>query len=190
MRGVSLFRITSTNYQLYHSKEIHADQNVTIDIFLEGKGFAHIQMYVFYNVESTSRDPTEKLQAGTEAFSLDVEVLEALDDRGDRHHTMVVSICTRVLGTDGITQTGMVLLDVGLLSGFLPLGLAAVEPIWKVETPPGRAVLYLYSLTLDEVCINVTLTSRWMVARVQDATVRVYEYYEPGKGTTTLFQTL
>ena len=39
-------------------------------------------------------------------------------------------------------------------------------------------------LTLDEVCINVTLTNRWMVARVQDATVRVYDYYEPGKGTT------
>ena len=53
-----------------------------------------LQMNVFYNVES-ARDPTEKLQAGTEAFSLDVEVLEALDDRGDRHHTMVVSICTR-----------------------------------------------------------------------------------------------
>ncbi|CAL8294217.1 unnamed protein product [Arctogadus glacialis] len=181
MRGMSLFRITSTNFQLYHSKEIHADQNVSIDLFLEGRGFAHFQMNVFYNVEST-RDPTEKLQAGTEAFSLDVEVLEALDDRGDRHHTMVVSICTRVLGTDGITQTGMVLVDVGLLSGFLPLGLAAVDPIRKVETPPGRAVLYLDSLTLDEVCINVTLTRRWMVARVQDATVRVYDYYEPGRG--------
>ncbi|XP_030212977.1 CD109 antigen-like [Gadus morhua] len=181
MRGVSLFRITSTNFQLYHSKEIHADQNVTIDLVLEGKGFVHFQMNVFYNVES-ARDPTEKLQAGTEAFSLDVEVLEALDDRGDRHHSMVVSICTRVLGTDGITQTGMVLVDVGLLSGFLPLGLAAVDPIRKVETPPGRAVLYLDSLTLDEVCINVTLTSRWMVARVQDATVRVYDYYEPGRG--------
>ncbi|CAL8299406.1 unnamed protein product [Boreogadus saida] len=181
MRGVSLFRITSTNYQLYHSKEIHADQNVTIDLFLEGRGFANFQMNVFYNVES-ARDPTEKLQAGTEAFSLDVEVLEALGDRGDRHHTMVVSICTRVLGTDGITQTGTVLVDVGLLSGFLPLGLAAVDPIRKVETPPGRAVLYLDSLTLDEVCINVTLTSRWMVARVQDATVRVYDYSEPGRG--------
>jgi hypothetical protein len=52
-----------------------------------------------------------------------------------------------VLGTDGITQTGMVLVDVGLLSGFLPLGLAAVDPIRKVETPPGRAVLYLDSVS-------------------------------------------
>ena len=51
------------------------------------------QMNVFYNVESTGY-PTEELRAGTEAFSLDVEVLEALDDWGDRDHTMVVSICT------------------------------------------------------------------------------------------------
>ena len=50
-----------------------------------------LQMNVFYNVAS-ARYHTENLQAGTEAISLDVEVLES---RGDRYHTMVVSICTR-----------------------------------------------------------------------------------------------
>ena len=52
-----------------------------------------------------------------------------------------------LLGTEGLTQTGVVLVDVGLLSGFFLSSLAAVDPIRTVETPPGRVVLYLDSVS-------------------------------------------
>ncbi|CAL8285857.1 unnamed protein product [Lota lota] len=179
MMGVSHFIINSTNYQLYHSKEINADQNVSIDLYMEGRGFAHFQMNVLYNVES-ARYSTEMLPVGVEAFSLDVEVL---DDQGDPDH-MVLSICTGLLRMDGVNQTGMVIVDMGLLSGFIlvPEAAAPVDPIRKVETAPGRVILYLDSLTLVKVCIGVPLLRRHKVARVQNATVHVYDYYEPGRG--------
>ncbi|CAL8271807.1 unnamed protein product [Merluccius merluccius] len=120
-----------------------------------------------------------------EAFSLIVEVQ---DDKGDPDH-MLLSICTGLLGIDGVSQTGMVIVDVGLLSGFIivPEAAAPVDPIRQVETPPGRVILYLDSLTLAEVCIRLPLVRRHKVALIQNATVHVYDYYEPGRGAKRMY---
>ncbi|KAK0139942.1 CD109 antigen [Merluccius polli] len=177
MSGVSDFNINSSNYLLYQSKEIDVEQDVSIDLQMEGRGFALFQMNLFYNVWSA--------WPPVEAFSLIVEVQ---DDKGDPDH-MLLSICTGLLGIDGVSQTGMVIVDVGLLSGFIivPEAASPVDPIRQVETPPGRVILYLDSLTLAEVCIRLPLVRRHKVALMQNATVHVYDYYEPGRGAKRMY---
>ncbi|KAG7248247.1 hypothetical protein CRUP_016327, partial [Coryphaenoides rupestris] len=87
-------------------------------------------------------------------------------------------------GIDGVTETGMAMVEVVLLSGFIlaPDAAAPVSPIMWVESANGVVSLYLNSLTLVEVCISLPLVRRYKVAHTQDATVHVYDYYEPGRG--------
>lgn len=53
----------------------------------------------------------------------------------------------------GLNATGMAIMEVGLLSGLslAPDGLLTHEVVKKVETPPGKVVLYLdyVSFTAD-----------------------------------------
>lgn len=49
----------------------------------------------------------------------------------------------------GLNATGMAVMEVGLLSGLslAPDGLPGHEVVKKVETPPGKVVLYLDSVS-------------------------------------------
>ncbi|KAM6972916.1 CD109 antigen-like [Aplochiton taeniatus] len=170
----SQFIINSTSYLLPQSQEIDAEKDLFIN--MEGRGFALLQRNVFYNLKSS--DLSQKHQnTDHEGFSLKVNVT---DNKGDLDH-MVLSICTRLLESQMFPQTGMVLVDVSLLSGFIlqPNSVAPGDLIRKVETFPGRVSLYLDSLNTSEVCFTLPLIRAFRVALLQDAVVQVYDYYEP-----------
>ncbi|XP_049917736.1 CD109 antigen-like [Epinephelus moara] len=171
---VSLFHINSSNYLMYQTREINADRDVNLNIYMEGRGFAVFQMNIFYNLES--RAFSQNLQHGNdeEAFSLDVHVEKDLDH-------MLLSICMRLKNNQVISQTGMVILDVGMLSGcsLSPGAAAPRDLIRKVEILPEKVNLYLNSLNKSEVCIRLPIIRVYKVAHVQDAVVQVYDYYEP-----------
>ncbi|XP_071394440.1 CD109 antigen-like, partial [Centroberyx affinis] len=175
--SVSHLSINSSTYLVYQRQEIDAEKDLHIDIYMEGRGYTLFQMNVFYNLES--RSLSQGLQHATdhEAFSLDVDVFDHERD----HNHMLLSICTRLKENQVISQTGMVMVDVGMLSGFTlaPRATAPGVLIRKVETSPGKVSLYLDSLTKSEVCIRLPLIREYRVAHVQDAVVQVYDYYEP-----------
>ncbi|XP_061599290.1 CD109 antigen [Cololabis saira] len=181
---VSLFHINSTNYRMYHSQEINADRDLPLNIYFEGRGFALFQLNVFYNVESEAFSQTLRHTPDEEAFSLEVD----LTDDGDGGHVLL-SVCTRLKDDQPVALTGMVILEVGLLSGFTLVPGAAVQGdlIREVETKPERVNLYLESLTKAEFCIRLPTVRNYKVAHVQDATVRVYDYYEPTRRTTATY---
>ncbi|XP_029937820.1 CD109 antigen-like [Myripristis murdjan] len=182
--SVTHFSVNSSTYLLCQKQEIEAQKNPEIDIYVEGRGFALFQMNVFYNLESSVF--SQRLQHATdhEAFSLDVEVF---DDERDHAH-MLLSICTRLQENEVISQTGMVMVDVSMLSGFaLATETTTTSLIRKVETSPGKVSLYLDSLTKSEVCIRLPLIRVYRVAHVQDAVVEVYDYYEPRRRATRTY---
>lgn len=107
----------------------------------------------------------------------------------------------------GLSQTGMAILDVGLLSGF-SLNQDAIQTddvVRRIETPPGRVILYLNTVsscfcylelelfqfltltvtlsqvTTSERCVDIPTILDFKVANVQDAVVLIYDYYEPRK---------
>ncbi|XP_041828003.1 CD109 antigen-like [Melanotaenia boesemani] len=163
-----VFQINSTNYRLRQSQEIIADEDLLLNIYLEGRGFALFQMNVFYNVESEAADK--------EAFSLKANLT---DDSNSNH--MMLSICTRLKDNQAISQTGMAIMEVGMLSGFslfpeaaLPAGL-----IMMMKKAPEKIILYLDSINKSEVCIQLPIVRNYKVAHVKDAMVQVHDYYEP-----------
>uniref|UniRef100_A0A668TCV7 CD109 molecule n=1 Tax=Oreochromis aureus TaxID=47969 RepID=A0A668TCV7_OREAU len=159
----SLFQINSTNYRTYQSQEVHP---------LPG-------LNVFYHLERETFSENQQQAADEEAFSLRIDAA----DGGDCNH-MMLSVCTSQL----IPHTGMVILDVALLSGFTLSPEAAVQSavIRKVETAPEKVILYLDSVS-SEVCINLPLVRNYKVARVHDAVVHVYDYYEPTRNAMSTY---
>ncbi|TKS86408.1 CD109 antigen 150 kDa TGF-beta-1-binding protein C3 and PZP-like alpha-2-macroglobulin domain-containing protein 7 [Collichthys lucidus] len=172
---VSEFHINSNNYRTYHSKEINVE-DINLTIQMEGRGFAVFQMNVFYNLESKVFSQKARHAMVEEAFLLDVKVTEDVD-----HNHMRLSICTRLKDSQAIPQTGMAILEVGMLSGFSlsPGATTPADIIRKVEVEPEKVTLYLDSLTKSEVCFTLPLLRDYKVAHVQDAVVQVYDYYEP-----------
>lgn len=173
----SPFFINGTNYLEYQVLELDAYNGSPINVDIEGRGFALFQMNVFYNVESAALSQNLEPTAD-DAFSLTVELSEEED-----HNHLVLRICMSLEERQVIPQTGMVILDVGLLSGFRasPGAAATNDLIRRVESLPDRIYLYLVLLDKLEVCVNLPLIRIYKISRVQDAVVRLYDYYEPNR---------
>ncbi|XP_028995599.2 CD109 antigen-like isoform X2 [Betta splendens] len=176
----SPFSINSTNYRTCQRKEINADRDVTLDISMEGRGFAIFQLNAFYSLEG---DAFAQSQAtDKEAFSLAVGVT----DGGDR---ILLAICTRLKDSQVIPHTGMVILDVGMLSGFSLSGaVAQTGLIRKVEALPDKVILYLESLNKTDFCIRLQMVTPYKIAHLQEAVVQVYDYYEPTRRATRTYK--
>uniref|UniRef100_A0A673HZJ8 CD109 molecule n=1 Tax=Sinocyclocheilus rhinocerous TaxID=307959 RepID=A0A673HZJ8_9TELE len=89
----------------------------------------------------------------------------------------------RLRENQGLRQTGMAILDVGLLSGFslAQNGVQLNDIVRRVETPSGRVILYLDTVT--ERCVEISTIQDFKVTNVQDAVVMIYDYYEPRRRT-------
>ncbi|KAF3850305.1 hypothetical protein F7725_020024 [Dissostichus mawsoni] len=99
-------------------------------------------------------------------------------------------ICSSLSESLGVNSTGMVLLEVGLLSGFALQqdGLQTDDLLKKVETQPGKVILYLDSMTAEEECFTIPLVLEYKVGKVQEASVVIYSYYEPRQRTVRTYR--
>ncbi|XP_028809377.1 CD109 antigen isoform X2 [Denticeps clupeoides] len=175
---VATFTINKGNHLIQQSEEIQADKELKLQITAQGKGFALFQMTAFYNVESQGFSRTRR-DAEEEAFDLFIAVFDM-----DVYHVHLL-ICIRLYEDMGLNQTGMAIMEVGLLSGFSLLQdtIKTDDLIRKVETAPGKVIFYLDSVSTEQVCLNIPIVMDYKVAKVQDAAVVLYDYYEPRRRT-------
>ncbi|XP_017311017.1 CD109 antigen [Ictalurus punctatus] len=172
--SVAKFIIDRTNYLLYQSQEIEAEKDLQLQVSAVGRGFALFQLTTFYNVETQTL--SRRRRADTcEAFDLYIQVMDY------DMYSVNIHICFRLCENQDLNQTGMAILDIGLLTGFslAQRGIPINELVRRVETSPGNVILYLDSVTKAETCIEVPTTLEFKVTGVHDAVVTIYDYYEP-----------
>uniref|UniRef100_A0A8C0VKH5 CD109 molecule n=1 Tax=Cyanistes caeruleus TaxID=156563 RepID=A0A8C0VKH5_CYACU len=164
------FSIDTRNRFLLQTKE-----QMTITVSAEGMGFAVFQLNVMYNTKHT--DQRLRSVQNQEAFDLNVDVK---DDKDDKNH-LTLNVCTRYFGSGTAPSSGMVLMEVGLLSGFSvsPDFVPLDNTVKKMEKDNGKVNLYLDSLNGTQVCVDIPATRDFKVANIQDASVTVVDYYEP-----------
>lgn len=94
---------------------------------------------------------------------------------------MTLNVCTRYLGSDTSPNSGMVLMEVGLLSGFSvsPDFIPLDNTVKKMEKENGKVNLYLDTLNATQFCMDIPTARDFKVANIQDASVTVVDYYEP-----------
>ncbi|XP_064187386.1 CD109 antigen-like isoform X2 [Anguilla rostrata] len=172
---VARLHINSANSLLLQSQEIEVGKDVHLNVSIEGRGFALFQLNVFYNLNTRTLSRRRSNTMSDEAFDLDVRVTDT-----DLNHVSL-TICTRLREGQQIVRTGMALMEVSMLTGLRPVegGVRTNDVVRKVETPPGKVVLYLDSVTTSQVCIDIPTVRDFKVANVQDGTVLIYDYYEP-----------
>ncbi|XP_071388366.1 CD109 antigen [Centroberyx affinis] len=181
--ATATFHIHHDNFLLLQSQQIAPQAELNLRVTAEGRGFALFQLNVFYNVNSGSL-LRRRRAAGGEAFALEVELFDT------EPHAVRLYICTRLQEAAGLEATGMVILEVGLLSGFSLAqdGLPTGPVVKKVDTSPGKVILYLDSVTTENMCVQIPLVMEYKVAKVQDATVVIYDYYEPRRRTVRTYR--
>ncbi|KAM9798280.1 CD109 antigen [Neosynchiropus ocellatus] len=180
---VASFHVQQNNLLLLQSRQVclsgcagplpgPAPGPLDLQVTAEGQGLVLFQLNVFYHQHGT--EATRRRDTGA-AFDLRVELWD------DEETTAHLHVCTSLSQALGLNATGMVLLEVALLSGF---SLAREEvqlsgTLKKVEDQTGKVVVYLDSVTRVETCVLVPLVVEFKVAKVQEAAVEVYDYYEP-----------
>ncbi|KGL88563.1 CD109 antigen, partial [Charadrius vociferus] len=172
-----IFSIDTRNRFLLQTKEIAPVQPMTVTVAAEGTGFAVFQLNVIYNTKHT--DQRLRSFQKQEAFDLNVDVK---DDKDDKNH-LTLNVCTRYLGSGTAPSSGMVLMEVGLLSGFSvsPDFTPLDNTVKKMEKDNGKVNLYLDSLNETQVCVDIPAVRDFKVSNIQDASVTVVDYYEPSK---------
>ncbi|XP_029281676.1 LOW QUALITY PROTEIN: CD109 antigen [Cottoperca gobio] len=176
---VASFHIHQDNYLLQQSQQmvsfqVEPAQELHLQVSAEGRGLALFQLNVFYNIRNEALARRRRDAGEHEAFDLHVELF----DTGA--HGAHLYICCSLSQDLGLNATGMAVMEVGLLSGF-SLQQDAIntdEVVKKVETAPGKVVLYLDSVTTEEACFLIPLVVEFKVGNVQEANVELYDYYE------------
>uniref|UniRef100_A0A3Q4GPP8 CD109 molecule n=1 Tax=Neolamprologus brichardi TaxID=32507 RepID=A0A3Q4GPP8_NEOBR len=97
-----------------------------------------LQLNVFYNVRNKEMRRRRREAGEQEAFELYIELV---DSEVNSAHLLVYGV--------GLNATGMAIMEVGLLSGFSlsPVGIETNDVVKKVETQPGKVILYLDSVS-------------------------------------------
>uniref|UniRef100_A0A8D3A5V8 CD109 molecule n=1 Tax=Scophthalmus maximus TaxID=52904 RepID=A0A8D3A5V8_SCOMX len=177
---VAFFHIDQSNSLLLQSQQMEPEGELRLLVTAEGRGLALVQLNVFYNVrEEEARRRRRRDADEHEAFHLYAELVEA--EMNWEHLYVCFSLSERL----GLDATGMAVLEVGLLSGFslAPDGIQTNDMVKKVETHPGKVVLYLDSVTTQEFCVHVPLVMEYKVAKLLEGTLLLYDYYEPRRRT-------
>ncbi|XP_068137595.1 CD109 antigen-like [Hyperolius riggenbachi] len=178
-----VFEINSENIMLLQSTEIEVSQPLSVNVTAVGRGLAIAQLNILYNLKTSSR---HRSAAASEAFSLDVKVEE------DKVYTdrLSTEICTSYLGK--WNQTGMVILEVGYVSGFVMSleGIPINGSVKKVETNTEKIFIYLDSVTANQTCLHIPMERDFKVASSKDALIRIYDYYNPSDFASRTYNTV
>ncbi|CAB1342755.1 unnamed protein product [Coregonus sp. 'balchen'] len=97
----------------------------------------------------------------------------------DMYYVHLYICISSLLEGQAINQTGMAILEVGLLNGFIlaQAGIETNDVVRRVETPPENVILYLDSVTTEEMCVEIPSVIAFKVANIKDATLLLYGYY-------------
>ncbi|XP_068564419.1 CD109 antigen [Cebidichthys violaceus] len=181
--AVASFYIDRVNHLVYQSQEIDPEE-LNLQVSAEGRGLALFQLNVFYNVRNEEPMRRRRHAGEHEAFDLYVDLFDKEMNSAHLH------ICCSLSKALGLNATGMVVMEVGLLSGFSlpPDGVPTNGVVKKVETKPGKVILYLASVTTEEMCLLIPLVLEFKVGKVQKAIVGIYDYYEPRRMTMRTYE--
>ncbi|KAM4694312.1 CD109 antigen-like [Discoglossus pictus] len=174
------FQITTENLLVLQNHQIPVSRPLSLNVAASGKGLAIFQLNIVYNQKASSRRKRNALLS--EAFNLGVTVKEAKNNT-DR---LSVDVCASYQGS---AESGMVLLEVGFLSGFTldPVGIPIDKSLKMVETKDDKVYLYFDSMDSNEICVSVPMVRVAKVAASQDAVVKISDYYNPRNTATRTY---
>uniref|UniRef100_A0A8C6RXJ9 Alpha-2-macroglobulin n=1 Tax=Nannospalax galili TaxID=1026970 RepID=A0A8C6RXJ9_NANGA len=145
------------------------------DINLSGEGCAYFQATLKYNVY---------LEKQESAFTLQVQTVPQTCDGPKAHTSFQVSLEVSYTGSRPVSN--MVIVDVKMVSGFIPLKptvkkLERSSHVSRTEVSSNNILIYLDQVTNQTLNFSFTVQQDIPVRNLQPALVKVYDYYETGE---------
>jgi len=176
--GDEVFQVDQSNRLLYQERAL---QDMMGKYTLEVKGTACVsaQMSFYYNI------PTP-----VEESSLSIKVTPEADcSSNSLRRTMTLKLQSLYTGNEATTN--MVLVDVTMLSGFVPdqeslKKLKKAMQVDRVEQKDDHVIMYFKELTKDIAANHVLeLIQEVQVQNLKPALVKIYDYYQPSDNKET-----
>ncbi|XP_073932206.1 alpha-2-macroglobulin-like isoform X2 [Castor canadensis] len=168
----------STKFQVDNSNRLLLQQ-VTLpdlpgdyDINVSGEGCMYTQTALKYNVL------LEKKQS---AFTLQVQTVPQTCDGLKAHKSFQISLEVSYTGSRPVSN--MVIVDVKMVSGFIPLKttvklLTRSSHMSRTEVSSNNVLIYLDQVTSQTLSFSFTVQQDIPVRNLKPALVKVYDYYE------------
>nr|XP_033487967.1 alpha-2-macroglobulin-like [Epinephelus lanceolatus] len=168
--GQLTFSVNQNNKLLYQ-EEVLKDATGKYSLAVEGTACASMQISVHYNVPTPTKVST---------FSVNVK-----SEANCKSSRPKLTLKLRSLYTGKETTTNMVILDIKMLSGFVPdqeslKKLKGALLVDRVEQSDDHVLVYIQELTKD-IPINhsLDLVQQVPVKNLKPAVVKIYDYYQP-----------
>ncbi|XP_076737823.1 alpha-2-macroglobulin [Maylandia zebra] len=171
------FDVNPGNKLLYQEETM---QGVSGRYSLEVKGTAcvSVQISVHYNILSP-----------TDVTTLSVEVKSEVDATSESRRKLTLTIKSLYSGKENTTN--MVILDIKMLSGFVPnaVSLKMLEGaplVDRVEQTEDHVLVYLQELPKDmPMNYSLTVIEKLRVENLKPAMIKIYDYYQPSDQAET-----
>ncbi|KAM8924834.1 alpha-2-macroglobulin-like protein 1, partial [Pelodytes ibericus] len=175
--GVMEFHVDNTNRLLLQRvplPDIPGDYSLSAT----GSGCVYVQTVLRYNVPPPSSDAT---------FAISVEVKPDECTEGSVRH-LHIHISAKYTGPR--EKSNMVLIEIKMLSGFIPVKHSVRELekrkiVQRSEIQVDLVTLYLEEMRKELVELNFMVEEDIAVKDLKAATVKVYDYYETGEYAVT-----
>ncbi|XP_035304915.1 murinoglobulin-1-like isoform X2 [Cricetulus griseus] len=165
------FQIESSNRLLLQQVSL-PDIPGDYDISVSGEGCVYAQTTLRYNVQ---------LEKQESAFTLRVQTLPLTCGNPEGHNSFQISL--EISYTGSRPASNMVIVDVKMVSGFIPLKptvkkLERSEHVSKTEMSNNNVLLYVDQVTNQTLTFSFVIQQDIPVRNLQPAIVKVYDYYE------------
>ncbi|XP_078023473.1 alpha-2-macroglobulin-like isoform X2 [Epinephelus lanceolatus] len=174
--GQLTFDVNQNNRLLYQEEALQ-DMTGKHSLEVEGTACAAVQISLHYNV------PTP-----TDVTTFSVEVEPEADCTSERPK---ITLTLKFLYTGKETTTNMVILDIKMLSGFVPdqeslKKLKGALLVDRVEQSDDHVLVYIQELTKDiPINLSLELIQEVLVQNLKPAVVKIYDYYQPSDQAET-----
>ncbi|KAM6309766.1 alpha-2-macroglobulin-like protein 1 [Podargus strigoides] len=164
------FHVHRNNKLILHQASLLAVPDV-YTVQATGSGCIYVQTTLHYNI------PPPKAE---EVFVLGVETVPTECDGVRKQFDIHVSVSY----TGDRETSNMALVDVEMLSGFIPVKssvkeLEKIALVKKTEIKPDKVTIYLEELGETSLKLNISVEQDVEVKNLKAATVYVYDYYKP-----------
>ncbi|XP_048865436.1 alpha-2-macroglobulin-like protein 1 [Brienomyrus brachyistius] len=172
-----IFNVNPSNKLLYQKRSL---QDVTgpYSIVAQGTQCVSVQVTLHYNVP---------VKAVRSAFS----ITPTVESKCSPIATLTLNLQVQYTGMR--ETTNMVLIDIELLSGFVPdqtslNELRAAEMVERVDSNDDSVLLYLREVPRKTpLSYSLKLIQQLWIGNRKQATIRIYDYYHPNETTTVAY---
>ncbi|XP_064411132.1 alpha-2-macroglobulin-like protein 1 [Latimeria chalumnae] len=173
---VKEFHVDNTNSLLLQKADVPLPIAYTTEV--TGNGCVIVQATLKYNV------PPLKSESG---FSISVETIPQKCVESSR---TAFDLKIKVGYTGKRPVSNMVIIDVSMLSGFIPVKesvklLNQTALVGRTETKANQVIIYLEQLTSEKQEYTFTIEQDFVVETLKPASVKIYDYYNTDEHATT-----